>query len=907
MITLLTDCRIYLLFVYTTTICITSLYRMFASLSPSIDDAVRFSGIALNLLIIYTGYVIPKPQLISDVPWVGWLYYISPISYAFEAVISNEFAGRIMNCADAQLVPTGPGTIAANQGCDLTGAAVNAHTVTGAAYLETTYTYTRSHLWRNFGVLIAFTVLYILVTVFATELFNFAPSGGGALVFKRSRKAKKAMKDDLNDEEKAGVSGESVASSETEVADAKQEEALEQISESQSVFTWQDVSYTVPYNGGERQLLNHVNGYAKPGVMVALMGASGAGKTTLLNTLAQRQKMGVVTGDMLVDGRALGVEFQRGTGFCEQMDLHDGTATIREALEFSAILRQDRNIPRKEKIEYVDKIIDLLELGEMQDVIISCLGVEQRKRLTIGVELAAKPSLLLFLDEPTSGLDSQSAFSIIRFLKKLAAAGQAIVCTIHQPSSQLIQEFDMILALNPGGNTFYFGEVGENGSAVIEYFKARGFECPPHKNVAEFILEVAAKSRKRPDGTKVDWNEEWKKSDNAKAVLAEIEKIKTERSKLPAPEAGLQHEFAAPIWTQTTMLTQRVFKQYWRDPSYLYGKLFVSVIVGLFNGVTFFEIGNTTQDLQDRLFSAFLILTIPPTIVNSGKKPLLLQFIHRLTQRIVVPKFFQNMMLWQARELPSRIYGWFAFTTAQIVGEIPIAIVSSVLYFLLWYPLVESGFGSTSTAGYVFLMTMVFFLFMSSWGQWITAFAPSFTVIANVLPFFFVCFSLFNGVVRPYAQIPVFWKYFMYYVNPSTWWISGVLAKTLHGVPVMCTVEQTAQFTPPAGSTCAEYAGAYAASAGGYFLDATSTTLCQYCPYTVGDQYLNLLNIKASDAWRDFGIFMAFVVSNYALVYFFIYTIRIKGWNFGFGYVFGGLGKIAGAVMAPFKKIGRGR
>lgn len=213
------------------------------------------------------------------------------------------------------------------------------------------------------------------------------------------------------------------------------------------MFTWKDVEYTVPYQGGERKLLNKVNGYAKPGVMIALVGASGAGKSTLLNTLSQRQTTGVVSGEMFVDGKDLGKAFQRGTGFCEQMDLHDGTATIREALEFSAILRQDSKIPRQEKLDYVNKIIDLLELQDVQDALVSSLGVEQKKRVTIGVELAAKPSLLLFLDEPTSGLDSNSAYSIVTFLKKLAAAGQAIVCTIHQPSSVLIQQFDMILAL----------------------------------------------------------------------------------------------------------------------------------------------------------------------------------------------------------------------------------------------------------------------------------------------------------------------------------------------------------------------------------------------------------------------------------------------------------------------------
>lgn len=102
---------------------------------------------------------------------------------------------------------------------------------------------------------------------------------------------------------------------------------------------------------------------------------------------------------MLVDGRPLGSDFQRGTGFCEQMDLHDPTQTIREAIEFSAILRQERTVSRKDKLAYVDSIIELLELGDIQDAIIMSLGVEQRKRLTIAVELAAKPNLLLFLDE----------------------------------------------------------------------------------------------------------------------------------------------------------------------------------------------------------------------------------------------------------------------------------------------------------------------------------------------------------------------------------------------------------------------------------------------------------------------------------------------------------------------------
>lgn len=142
----------------------------------------------------------------------------------------------------------------------------------------------------------------------------------------------------------------------------------------------------------------------------------------------------------------------------------------------------------------------------------------------------------------------------------------------------------------------------------------------------------------------------------------------------------------------------------------------------------------------------------------------------------------------------------------------------------------------------------------------------------------------------------------MYYVNPSTYWIGGVLAATLNGIPVECTPEETAQFNVPAGQTCQSYAGAFATSSGGYLLNPQATADCQYCPYSTGNDYLATLNIKASDKWRDFGIFLAFVISNWALVYFFIYTVRIKGWSFGFGALFGALGKAVGAVKGLFKK-----
>ena len=702
---------IYALFVYTTTISITALYRMFASLSPTIDDAVRFSGTALNLLIVYTGYAIPKPQLLNQKIWFGWLYYVNPISYAFEGVMANEFSGKKIQCSPEQLVPQGPGVQRQYQGCATQGAILGSTSLTGEEYLGTTFEYSRSNLWRNFGVVIAYTVLYLLVTVIASELFSFVGGGGGATIFKKGARTPALETPKVADAEKGGDAGDSSASSghlqtssnednaelerrKTEKQNLEKQKTMPKTADNESVFTWTDVEYSVPYDGGSRKLLNNVNGYAKPGVMVALMGASGAGKTTLLNTLSQRQRMGTVSGNMLVDSRAPGKEFQRITGFVEQQDIHDRTATIREAIAFSAVLRQERHIPRSEKMAYVEEIIDLLELRELQDALILSLGVEQRKRVTIAVELAAKPSLL-FLDEPTSGLDSQSAYSIVRFLQKLARAGHGIVCTIHQPSSILVQQFDMILALNPGGNTFYFGPVGDNGSAVNKYFADREVFCPPGKNIAEFILETAAKGGKRKDGKRLNWNNEWKKSEENKLLLRQIEDLNSERSKIPAKNVDTEHEYASPVWLQTKELTKRVFTQHWRDPSYLYGKLFVAVIVGIFNGFTFWQLGNSVTDMQNRMFTAFLILLIPPTVVNA-----------------VVPKFYTNMALWEARENPSRIYNWFAFSTASVVTEIPISILSAVVYWVLWY--YATGLPTdSSTAGYVFWMVMLFFLFQA--------------------------------------------------------------------------------------------------------------------------------------------------------------------------------------------------
>lgn len=204
------------------------------------------------------------------------------------------------------------------------------------------------------------------------------------------------------------------------------------------------------------------------------------------------------------------------------------------------------------------------------------LNVEQRKRLTIGVELAAKPQLLLFLDEPTSGLDSQTSWAICDLMEKLTRSGQAILCTIHQPSAMLFQRFDRLLFLAKGGKTVYFGEVGENSSVLTEYFQRNGASpCPPDANPAEWMLEVIGAAP--GSTTDIDWHQVWRNSPELVEVHRELATLKEERPKQAAPAAspddnGSYEEFAAPFGEQFREVLWRVFQQYWRTPSYIYSK-----------------------------------------------------------------------------------------------------------------------------------------------------------------------------------------------------------------------------------------------------------------------------------------------------------------------------------------------
>jgi ATP-binding cassette subfamily G (WHITE) protein 2 (PDR) len=299
----------------------------------------------------------------------------------------NEFSDRRFPCE--RFVPAGPmyqDVSLQYKICSVNGADAGERTVSGDAYINTTFEYYESHLWRNFGIIVAFFVFFLAAYIFASEIVRAKPSKGEILVFPRGKIpafAKKVQQDD--DPEDAPVK-------EKQVVSTDEEDQAAAIVRQTAIFHWQDVCYDIKVKGQPRRILDNVDGWVKPGTLTALMGVTGAGKTSLLDVLADRVTTGIVTGEMLIDGRLRDDSFQRKTGYVQQQDLHLETSTVREALVFSAILRQPASTPRKEKIEYVDHVIRLLSMESYENAVVGTLGeglnVEQRKRLTIGLSPA---------------------------------------------------------------------------------------------------------------------------------------------------------------------------------------------------------------------------------------------------------------------------------------------------------------------------------------------------------------------------------------------------------------------------------------------------------------------------------------------------------------------------------------
>jgi ABC-type multidrug transport system ATPase subunit len=495
-----------------------------------------FGACTLFFAILFSGFIIP----LNTIPvYYEWIFWWNPFAWAYNAMVMNEvYSGRWEN-PEALLRANG-------------------------------FVYANGEVFTRewIGWSITYMVIYFLVCCVLTALgLTYGGRSSGV-----ARPVKKPIDDD-----------------EDEVVQDPNSSGRLNIPFTPLTLAFQDLCYEVKASTSNERLmlLKNVNGVFRPGRMCALMGTSGAGKTTLMDVIALRKQSGITTGNVYLNGFPQdGRSFRRSSGYVEQFDVQSPELTVRETVVFSARLRLDPNVVEddKKKLEFCDQILKEVELSSLEGSLVGTdetggLSFEQKKRLSIAVELAASPSVL-FLDEPTSGLDARSALLVVRLLRKISNGGRTCVATIHQPSSTVFEMFDDLLLLKKGGQVVYHGELGKDSRTLINYFESRS--ATPIElgdNPANWVLRALQDTRMG------DHASLYKESGEFERLQGELVRIKEDAD--PTEKISYESGFAAERAVRQLLVNNRLRTIYWRSPTYNLGRIMISLVLACSLGAVF--------------------------------------------------------------------------------------------------------------------------------------------------------------------------------------------------------------------------------------------------------------------------------------------------------------------------------
>ncbi|CAJ1422528.1 unnamed protein product [Effrenium voratum] len=351
------------------------------------------------------------------------------------------------------------------------------------------------------------------------------------------------------------------------------------------------------------------------------------GKSTLLNVLAGRQltsRVFRIEGELRVNGRAVEPwRLRPRVAYVMQKDEFFATETPREAILFSARLRLPAShlsmLEEKGIDSYITQLLDSLGLSGCCDRRIggaSLNGISngERKRVSIGVELITRPSIV-FLDEPTTGLDSFSAWQVMRIVKDLADSGCTVVCTIHQPSSEIFALLDRVICLCHQ-RAIYHGPATE----LSRWLERSGRHVPRDYNPADyvmFLMETLPKSELE--------------------LLCGTSRVSRDSSFRPSADGGsaphrlepakMRKSFALQVWC----LTQREWRNLRRDSASLKLRFVLTGFLTILFSLVFCNVGEHPVLAQLRRGGPWQALLSHPRLrrlqrlVNTQQVPLLQQ------------------------------------------------------------------------------------------------------------------------------------------------------------------------------------------------------------------------------------------------------------------------------------------
>jgi ABC-type multidrug transport system ATPase subunit/ABC-type multidrug transport system permease subunit len=752
------------------------LFRALAAVGRSLVVASTLGSVAALLFFTLSGFVIPRRAIPGW--WIGG-FWCSPLAYAQMALSVNEFTAPRWQRR-----------------------AFDGHTTLGDAVLRSRdLPVHRVWAWAAFPILIAFALAFTAVKIVALRLLAPSERGGGAV---SEAELMKRIEGTLAKEDAARDGGAKPApraadgpGAVTEAAAAvppppdahialavlgaasKPPRPPSALPFVPANMTFRDVSYSVPHKGspgGELRLLQGVTGAFLPGRLTALIGTSGAGKTTLMDVLAGRKTAGRVEGDIRVNGHAKEQRtFTRVAGYVEQSDVHAPATTVREALLFSAHMRLGGGASRAQRVAFADEVLATVELAPLSDAMVGApgaagaLSVEQRKRLTIGVELAANPSIL-FADEPTSGLDARSAAVVMRAVRAGVDAGRTVVCTIHQPSAAVFASFDDLLLLKAGGECIFCGALGEGARDMVAYFQGVSPSvprCPAGMNPATWVLHVTSDAAAADAG--VDFSAAFRASELAARNAARVDALARAHADAPPPLRFASRHARRPA-AQFRLLLARNAATYWRSPSYNLVRAVMTVVIALFFGTVFWQRGGE----RDSLDSVFMLMgAMYAAVIFLG--------VNNASTVQPVAAAERDVLY---RERAAGMYGALPWAAALQLVEVPYVMAQTAVYTAIVYSMI--GFEWSAPKLWWFaLFELLTLLTFTMYGQLAVALTPNVQLASVVSSFWYSFFNLFAGFIIPLPRMPWWWRWYAY-LNPVQWTLYGLVGSQLGDVHDGC-------------------------------------------------------------------------------------------------------------------------
>ncbi|KAJ7151563.1 P-loop containing nucleoside triphosphate hydrolase protein [Mycena filopes] len=444
---------------------------------------------------------------------------------------------------------------------------------------------------------------------------------------------------------------------------------------------------------GPSTIVREASGTCGAGELLAIIGGSGSGKTTLLNAIAGR-----LGGLPILDGH---ISFQPATqlgqnkasdgapkvskiiGFVRQNDYLLPHLTVRETLTFSAALRLPKTINNSTVRQIVHQTIEELGLKECADTVVGGIfrkGISggERRRLSIGCVLVTMPSVLI-LDEATTGLDATTSFLLLQTLSELAKKhSRTVILSLHAPRSDAFPLFDQLMVLSKG-DVVYSGR----GSDSLAWFEERGCELRKETNPLDFLVDVTSIDNRSPD------REEESRARVATLVQAWKDREAEKQAPPPFSSALLAHTISrtsqrggngnldlnagsdiarpGPI-KQTVILLRRSHLNVYRNYGQLAGFLVQSIGIGVFMGLTYYNLQGTPADIQSLKGATFQMFP----------------GYYYLTQVYWIYKFCSDFIIFD-REREDHLYSTFPYIIAEFIANLVPTTVPPTLYAVIFY------------------------------------------------------------------------------------------------------------------------------------------------------------------------------------------------------------------------------